>query len=86
MHLYQPDQSQSDVDDTTAALMLEAVAVILSDRGEVDLYDDLDEIGGAAAITARAALALEFNKRPKALQLRAMMEGWDLQRITREMY
>lgn len=70
--------------------MLRAMAVILDERDQVDDYSDLSqEIGGAdrmPILLARASLADRFRRQSKAFQLRALMEGWDLSRIVREMY
>jgi len=35
---------------------------------------------------ARIALALDFDKRPAGFKLRALVEGWDVQTLVREMY
>lgn len=82
----QDQASPSDLDDLPAVKLLKVAEVIMSDRGEVDLYYGMDMVGGAGLIMSKAALAHEFSRRSKGFQLRAIMEGWDLQRLVREMY
>lgn len=65
--------------DTRAEELIDIAEAILKARC-VLIADWVDE-----AYTARAKFALDFYRANKTLQLRAVFEGWSLDRIAREL-
>lgn len=79
-----------DNQGTFGELLLDTVEILKTDRDElVSLEDeDMSDMSGfqLEVFCARVALSVEFSKRNKGFQLKAIVEDWNHQRTIREMY
>ena len=74
-------------DDLTAAeVMIDLANAVLEDRNEVTNFADVHLKIDWDVTAARVVTALKLRRAPKALQLRAIVEAWSVQRIVRELY
>jgi len=70
---------------TAAELLLDLADWILLPASTICEFPGLGD-GRPEVHTARGAVAIDFSRRPDAFRFRAVVEGWDYERIVREMY
>lgn len=71
--------------DSAAESCLSVAETVMEGRNRVDLYEGI-EAASLDLYFSVVRLSLDFASRSKGFQLRALVEGWDQQRLVREMY
>jgi hypothetical protein len=83
------DGGEREASMTCADLCLMMATELARPKGEL-IVADSSLLGNGkmdhGTALARVRLAVEFAKRDNGLKLRALVEGWDIARIVREMY
>ena len=70
---------------TYPEFLLDIAHVVKHPTGEL-IVQESESQECASRVVGTVALALDFDSRPVGFRLRALIEGWDQQRLLREMY